>query len=189
LSGPLLRRLWALASAVAVVSLGRILASPHRATIPHVVEPARGFALQPAPRRVAVRRARGLRGLTPMAVVLTLAVAAALGWKYGQVDKQKTRMAAALVRGDPSHGPALILRYGCAGCHDIEGVPGPKGQVGPSLTEIGKRVFIAGRLENTPQNLVRWIQDPKTVDPNTAMPRTGISEAEARDVAAYLLAQ
>jgi cytochrome c1 len=41
-------------------------------------------------------------------------------------------------------------------------------------------------LPNTPQNLVAWIRDPPGIDPLTAMPASGMSEAEARDVAAYL---
>ena len=32
----------------------------------------------------------------------------------------------------------------------------------------------------------RWIVNPKQFDPRTAMPVTGISLGEARDVAAYL---
>jgi cytochrome c2 len=34
---------------------------------------------------------------------------------------------------------------------------------------------------------VRWIVNPRAVSPKTAMPVTGISEADARHVAAYLL--
>jgi cytochrome c1 len=34
--------------------------------------------------------------------------------------------------------------------------------------------------------MVRWIVNPPFIDPLTAMPATGITEAEARDVAAYL---
>jgi cytochrome c1 len=44
-------------------------------------------------------------------------------------------------------------------------------------------------LLNTPENLVRWIVDPRAVNPHTAMPVTGISAAEARDVVAYLYAR
>lgn len=34
--------------------------------------------------------------------------------------------------------------------------------------------------------MIRWIVDPKGVDSLTAMPVTGVSEGEARDIAAYL---
>ena len=46
--------------------------------------------------------------------------------------------------------------------------------------------LIAGKLANTPDNLVRWIRQPKTVKPLTAMPDMGVSEGDARDMAAYL---
>lgn len=58
--------------------------------------------------------------------------------------------------------------------------------VGPPLTGVGERVYLAGRLENNPSNLMRWIQSPKSVDPQTAMPDLGLSTGEARDVAAYI---
>ena len=41
-------------------------------------------------------------------------------------------------------------------------------------------------LPNTPQNLIRWIQNPPAVDPLTAMPNVGVTQADARDIAAYL---
>ncbi|TGV62302.1 c-type cytochrome, partial [Mesorhizobium sp. M00.F.Ca.ET.158.01.1.1] len=79
--------------------------------------------------------------------------------------------------------------YGCSGCHTIPGIEGADGQTGAPLTELSKRVYIAGVLENRPDNLVAWIVSPKTFSPRTAMPVTGISEREARDLAAYLYAQ
>jgi cytochrome c1 len=46
--------------------------------------------------------------------------------------------------------------------------------------------ILAGRLPNTPANLIRWVQHPHAVDPHTAMPELGMTDADARDVAAYL---
>ena len=43
-------------------------------------------------------------------------------------------------------------------------------------------------LPHTPENLMRWIEDPKKVDSLTAMPTLGVSHGEARDIAAYLYA-
>ena len=82
-----------------------------------------------------------------------------------------------------------MRRYGCAGCHTIPGIPGGDGQVGGSLAGLSHRVYIAGVVTNSPDNLVGWIVAPQAFSPRTAMPATGISEAEARDVAAYLYAQ
>ncbi len=88
--------------------------------------------------------------------------------------------------GDARRGPVLIAAFGCAACHTVPGVAGAHGNVGPPLTRFGKRVYIAGMLRNTPPNLVRWIRDPQSVVPGNAMPNMGITDAEARDIAAYL---
>jgi mono/diheme cytochrome c family protein len=101
-------------------------------------------------------------------------------------DQAKTAVAAALTGGDPTHAPALFRRYGCSGCHTIPGIPGADGQTGPPLAGLSKHVYIAGVLENRSDNLVAWIVSPQTFSPQTAMPNTGISEKEARDLAAYL---
>ena len=91
-----------------------------------------------------------------------------------------------LTGGDPDLGAALMVQHGCGGCHTIPGVPRAVGQVGPPLRDIARRVYIAGVLTNTPDNMIRWIVDPRSVNPKTAMPATGISREEARQVAAYL---
>ena len=41
-------------------------------------------------------------------------------------------------------------------------------------------------LRNTPDNLVRWMRNPQSVVPGNAMPDMGVTEAQARDIAAYL---
>lgn len=92
----------------------------------------------------------------------------------------------ALTGGDPDAGRAIIAQAPCGGCHEIPGVRGANGRVGPPLTHFAARAFIAGRVNNTPDNLVRWVQDPHTIDAQNAMPPMGLSEAQARDVAAYL---
>lgn len=117
-----------------------------------------------------------------------LAGAGLLGWKALQHRQQTTAVAAALTHGDAARAPALMIRYGCAGCHTIPGVPGADGKVAPSLEGLRERVFVGGVLRNTGENLVRWIVDPQSVSPRSAMPATGLTEAEARDVAAWLYA-
>ena len=89
-------------------------------------------------------------------------------------------------QGDPARGRALIQAYGCQTCHTIPGIPGATGTVGPPLTAIARRTYLAGRIENTPEHMVQWIHDPKSVDEKTAMPVTGITEEEAIHVARYL---
>ena len=91
-----------------------------------------------------------------------------------------------VVGGDALRGAKLIRQFGCASCHMIPGIPGAHGNVGPPLTRFGDRAFVAGMLSNTPPNLVRWLRDPQGVIPGNAMPNMGVSDAEARDIAAYL---
>lgn len=54
------------------------------------------------------------------------------------------------------------------------------------LTQLASRVYVAGMLPNTPENLTLWIEHPTQVNPRTAMPDLGVGEARARDIAAYL---
>lgn len=94
--------------------------------------------------------------------------------------------AAMLTGGDPRRGPALMDSYGCGSCHTIPGVRGASSLVGPPLAGIAQRLYIAGVLTNTPDNMVRWIQNPQAVDELTAMPNLGVTESDSRDIAAYL---
>jgi len=88
--------------------------------------------------------------------------------------------------GNARSGRIEIRKYGCNACHEIDGVPGARGLIGPPLDAIGRRYFIAGELPNNPQNLMLWIQHPKQVEPHTAMPEMGVTEQDSRDIAAYL---
>lgn len=88
--------------------------------------------------------------------------------------------------GNPQRGAAEIARYGCGSCHVIPGISGANGLAGPPLSGIGSRIYIAGVLQNTPGNMVRWIQNPKAVDEKTLMPDLGVKPSEARDIAGYL---
>jgi cytochrome c len=63
---------------------------------------------------------------------------------------------------------------------------GATGRVGPKLEEFVDQMFIAGVLANTPENLVDWIQDPKSHHPRTAMPNLDVTERDAWDIVAYL---
>jgi cytochrome c len=97
------------------------------------------------------------------------------------------REAAALTHGGRAErGERWIERSGCGGCHVIPGIPGARGRVGPPLDEVASRLFIAGVTPNHPDDLIAWIQDPPAMDSATAMPKVGLTQAQARDVAAYL---
>ncbi len=85
-----------------------------------------------------------------------------------------------------SRGKQLIEYYGCGACHRIGGVTGADGHVGPPLTSFADRTTIAGKLPNTLDDLVRWIQHPQRIVPGSDMPELGVPKRGARNIAAYL---
>jgi cytochrome c len=89
--------------------------------------------------------------------------------------------------GDAIRGKGLAVQHGCAACHAIPRMP-TRGRVGPPLSDIGERSYLAGKLPNTPENIVRWIRFPQQIDPDTMMPDMRISEVDGRDLAAFLYA-
>lgn len=91
-----------------------------------------------------------------------------------------------LAAADAGRGAKLIQAFGCGACHAIPGIPGANGVVGPPLDHMSQRAYLAGVLANTADNMVRWLLDPPAVDPATAMPKVDLSEADAKDMAAYL---
>jgi cytochrome c oxidase assembly factor CtaG/cytochrome c2 len=101
-------------------------------------------------------------------------------------DSPDEQRAAAATGGDPHRGRTAVRMYGCSSCHTIPGVREANGLVGPPLTAIGSRVYLGGVIENSPQNMIRWIQNPKAIDQKTAMPNLHLSESDARDITAYL---
>jgi cytochrome c len=116
---------------------------------------------------------------TVVAVLLAVAMLAC--------NRPNTRRdAIQLTGGDPDRGVSAIGRYGCASCHTIPGIRGADALVGPPLTRIASRSYLAGQLQNTPSNMVRWIQHPQHVEKGTVMPEMGVTENDARDIAAYL---
>lgn len=88
--------------------------------------------------------------------------------------------------GNARVGAELIESYRCGACHMIPGIKDADGLVGPPLILFARRTYVGGEVPNTPPNLVRWIRDPKSIEPGTAMPTLGLNGQQARDVAAYL---
>jgi mono/diheme cytochrome c family protein len=83
-------------------------------------------------------------------------------------------------------GQRALAQYACNACHTIPGTTGSFPHVGPPLAGMARRAIIGGKLSNTPDNMVRWLRHTRAVDPLTAMPEMGVTEQDARDIAAYL---
>jgi cytochrome c oxidase subunit 2 len=74
---------------------------------------------------------------------------------------------------------------GCLACHTVQGVS--QGVIGPDLTHVGSRTSIAaGILENTPENLARWLRDPQAVKPGNKMKIPQLSEPDIQALVAFL---
>jgi cytochrome c1 len=90
------------------------------------------------------------------------------------------------VGGDAKIGKQLVTQYQCGACHKIPDVAGAGGQAGPDLEKFGRLSYIAGGIPNVPPRLVAWLRDPPALKPGTIMPAMGLTEQEARHMAAYL---
>ena len=101
-------------------------------------------------------------------------------------DSTADTVARQLTGGEPDKGKLAMVKYGCDTCHNIPGVLTATATVGPPLAQIALRSYLAGRIDNTPENMIHWIRQPHSVDPQTAMPETGVTERDGRDIAAYL---
>jgi cytochrome c len=88
--------------------------------------------------------------------------------------------------GDAARGQEVIRQYGCTGCHAVPGVASVDDGVGPDLHDLSDERYLAGQVPNRPEELIRWLQDPQDVEPGTLMPDMGVTEQDARDIAAYL---
>jgi len=100
--------------------------------------------------------------------------------------KQKQTASALTHGGNPDAGRREIEYYGCASCHIVPGVAGAQGLIGPSLKGVENRNYIGGVVQNSPDDLIRWIQNAPSLSPKTAMPDLEIPDRQARDIASYL---
>jgi cytochrome c oxidase subunit II len=84
-------------------------------------------------------------------------------WRAQQVP-EKTEDAALIAKGK-----TLFTAKTCIACHTIRG-HGAQGITGPDLTHVGARTTLAaGLIENTPEQLRRWIHNPGAVKPGNKM--------------------
>jgi cytochrome c len=139
----------------------------------------------PHPARTAATR-RSAVILSALLIAIAIMTLGVYIYQQARQDIEQKQAAVAVTGGDPVRGRIFLAQFGCGGCHTIPGVDAATGQVGPELGGIARRVYVAGVLTNTTDNLIRFIVSPKSVDDKTAMPKTGITAEQARDVAAYL---
>ncbi len=91
-------------------------------------------------------------------------------------------------------GVKVILQRGCGSCHTIPNIPGASGTIGPNLGPNGDILAVRNRKtlaggavpNNSVDDLAKWILDPPSLKPGTAMPKLGLTPDEAAAAAAYL---
>lgn len=90
--------------------------------------------------------------------------------------------------GDVQAGMQTFMNGPCIACHYIEGTKA-QGRVAPrELTNFASYPTIA-RVEgftNNAENLAKWLRDPQTVKPGTAMPNLNLKAQEIANLVAYL---
>lgn len=106
----------------------------------------------------------------------------------------KPKLEPDLAKLDLERGRRLLSERACGSCHVFSGVPALATR--PKLSEgdhqANRGVMLAPDLAHVrerfrPDRLVAWLRDPQAQKKGTLMPATGLSEDEAKHVAAYLL--
>jgi cytochrome c oxidase subunit 2 len=101
-------------------------------------------------------------------------------WRKGQIAP------AATPADDEARAGETVFTTRCGACHTVRGTDAG-GRVGPDLTHVGARRYIAaGILDNTRGSMAAWIADPQTIKPGANMPMVPLSADELKAVSAYM---
>ncbi|MBV9748209.1 MAG: c-type cytochrome [Acetobacteraceae bacterium] len=126
---------------------------------------------------------RWLGALIVLSVMAALLSGAGL---YLETRAKNQAIAETMTGGHVTAGKDAIVSYNCGACHVIGGIHQAVGTVGPALDGVATRAELAGYLPNQPDQMTRWIRHPQQVLPGNGMPEQGVTEQDARDMAAYL---
>jgi cytochrome c2 len=128
-----------------------------------------------------------IQGTTGLAILIVCAVLGGLAMVLFRREETRSLILTEVASGgNAEQGKGALEAYGCGSCHTIPGIEGATATVGPTLKDFAYQHYIAGQLTNTQENLVLFIQDPQTFEPGTVMPDLGVSETDARNMAAYI---
>lgn len=111
-------------------------------------------------------------------------IASAVAYIWDQSDSSSYEPAPG---GDGESGRRLFETVGCMGCHIMDAAatrdqyfPQTNRMHGPNLIRTGSKVSSGW--------LFAWLKDPKKYNPNTRMPSLRLTDQEAADLVAYLMA-
>lgn len=92
----------------------------------------------------------------------------------------------AVASGEAARGAQVFATTACIACHAIEGTPGVS-KTGPNLTHFGSRTTFAGAvLQNTPEDIAKWLRNPQAVKEGALMPNLNLNEDQISGLVAYL---
>ncbi len=92
---------------------------------------------------------------------------------------------AAAPQGGAAKGLALFQQLSCVSCHAVNGTTA-NARVAPDLTHLASRRQLgAGMVDNTPENLRRWLADPRKVKPGVLMPDFNLTDEQLNELVAY----
>ena len=85
-----------------------------------------------------------------------------------------------------AEGQAVFMHNACINCHTVSGTAAT-GRFGPDLSHLASRDTIAsGPIQNTPENLRKWIDDPNSMKPGSLMPAMHLNDHDLDVITAYL---
>ncbi|WP_373331281.1 cytochrome c oxidase subunit II [Salmonirosea aquatica] len=113
--------------------------------------------------------------------VIAQAPDAFAAWERAQLQKPTAVNGAVAAAGE-----TLFQQKTCANCHAIAGTKA-NARIGPDLTHLGSRnTLLTGMLENTPENLTRWLDNPQQIKSGAHMPNFIFTKAEVEALVEYL---
>ena len=103
------------------------------------------------------------------------------------IEQQKQPASAIQVTDQAAaQGRQIFESTACVNCHTVSGTAA-EGRFGPDLTHLMTRDTLAsGAVQNTPENLRRWLRDPNLLKPGCLMPAMELSDTQLNAVAAYM---
>jgi len=99
--------------------------------------------------------------------------------EFGTWQQQQLQLPQFPTAGEAAKGQQIFQEKTCIVCH-------AKG-IGPDLTHVGSReTLAAGVLENSPDNMAKWLKNPQAVKPGSYMPNFNLTDTEIKALVAYL---
>jgi cytochrome c oxidase subunit 2 len=87
--------------------------------------------------------------------------------------------------GAAGRGRKVFQQYVCMNCHAVSGLS-TNGTAGPDLTHVaGRQTLGGGVVDNTSENLARWLENPQAIKPGCLMPGFNLTKQQARDLTVF----